>query len=175
VGVSENSTANYKTRNVSNERESAQSRSSKTRSTSKYGTPNKTTKTYYKSGELKMEKLLDKMHQNLILYYKNGKEIFTGTITKGTSVVEDGSWYYPNGQLYYCGTFNKQGFPEGEKCCLYNEDGSKKFQGKIIRCMSEVSIPAKKIPEDELSQTRAHSEAGSSQDIIGNPIPLTQN
>ena len=107
---------------------------------SMYGTRN-TTKTFYKTKELKMEKFLDKKNDNLILYYKSGTKLFEGTIATNSSTIEEGSWYYPNGKVYYCGTFNKQGYPEGDKCILYYENGQKKFVGKIEKQKVEVYIP----------------------------------
>ena len=131
---------------------------------SKYGTANKTTKTYYKSGELKMEKHLDKKFGNISLYYKNGNYLFDGTILKGSATIQEGSWYYPNGQLYYCGTFNRQGYPEGDKCSLYYEDGSKKYIGKIDKLQKiEVFIPEQKKEVSQEASPRSEDEINREQ------------
>ena len=120
----------------SNPKKDSNLKSGKLRS-SMYGSKN-TTKTFYKTKEVKMEKFLDKKQDNLILYYKNGKKLFEGTIT---TTIEEGSWYYPNGHVYYCGPFNKQGYPEGEKCIFYYENGQRKFVGKIEKQKVDVYIP----------------------------------
>lgn len=110
----------------------------------------KTTKLYYKPGELKMEKIPNKKHGNIVLYYKNGAVLFDGTINSG-SLVEEGSWYYPNNQLYYCGHFNKLGIPEGVNCTLYHENSEKKYQGSIFKSFIQVLVPSEKMSDSAKS------------------------
>jgi len=70
--------------------------------------------------------------------------LFRGDVLLAGSTIEEGTWYYENGQVYYKGTFNKQGHPEGENCTLYNEDGSVKFLGEIDKCLIDIKIPSKR-------------------------------
>ena len=90
----------------------------------------KVTTLLYKSGEVKIEKFTELKENNVILYYKSGVILFEGTIAMG-STIKEGSWYYDNGELYYKGTFNKQGMPEGPDVVLYYENGDKKYIGNI--------------------------------------------
>ena len=119
---------------------------------SKFGGPDECTRINYKTGELKMEKYVNRSDNNVFLYYKNKQVLFKGTVISGTSTIEEGAWNYENGQLYYKGEFNKQGVPEGENCTLYNEDGSIKFVGSIEKSNIDVNIPAKRLtkkPQEE--------------------------